>query len=239
MTFNIEINQYLPIFIIYFPYFRSCTKNTDYLITIIYQDSDLLLLNKPAGIDSQDTDIIAASIPELSGKELLPVHRLDQRVSGLILFALNKESLVILNNAFQNRQVQKQYLAVVNVCPPKPQDTLVHWLLKDASRSKSKAFNKEIKNSKKAELKYTLLKSSEKYHLLQIELFTGRFHQIRAQLAAIGSPIVGDVKYGYKRTIPDGSIFLQSSHLAFLHPTSGQQLSFQIDMPEQWHKYGL
>ena len=209
------------------------------MTTIIYQDSDLVLLNKPAGIDSQNADSIAASLPELSGKELLPVHRLDQRVSGLILFALNKDSLAILNDAFKNRQVQKHYLAVVNVCPPKPQDTLMHWLLKDASKSKSRAFTKEIKNGKKAELKYTLLKSSEKYHLLQIELFTGRFHQIRAQLSAIGLPIVGDVKYGYKRTTPDGSIFLQSNHLAFTHPTNGKQMAFSIDMPEGWHKYGF
>jgi 23S rRNA pseudouridine1911/1915/1917 synthase len=209
------------------------------LISIIYQDNDILLLNKPAGIDSQNTQLISGLIPEFAGKELLPVHRLDQRVSGLILFALNKESLAILNDSFQNRAVQKHYRAMVNVCPEKQQDTLTHWILKDSVKQKAKAFTTAIKNSKKAILQYTLVKSSEKYHLLEIELYTGRFHQIRAQLAAIGSPIVGDVKYGYKRTIPGGSIFLQSYYLSFKHPVSGQELSFSIDMPEEWVKYGF
>jgi len=209
------------------------------LTSIIYQDNDIVLLNKSAGIDSNNTESLIASLPELKGKDLLPVHRLDQRVSGLILFALNKDCLAILNDAFKNRLVQKQYLSVVNVCPSKQQDTITHWLLKDASKSKSRVFNKEIKNSKKAELHYSLLKSSEKYHLLKITLFTGRFHQIRAQLSAIGSPIVGDIKYGYKRTTPDGSIFLQSNFLAFTHPRNGLPMEFKIDMPENWHQYGL
>ncbi len=207
--------------------------------TIIYQDKDILVINKPAGLVSQNTQDMAEMLPGFSGKELLPVHRLDQRVSGLILYALNKESLAILNEAFKNRQVKKQYKAVVSDCPPKTQDTLIHWLLKDANRNKAKAFTTEIKNSKKAELIYTLLKSSDKYHLLNIELFTGRFHQIRAQLSAIGCPIAGDVKYGYKRTISDGSIFLQSSYLSFNHPVTNKALSFSIEMPELWKKYGL
>ena len=207
--------------------------------TIIYKDKDILVVNKPAGVESQNTQDIAEILPDFSGKELLPVHRLDQRVSGLILYALNKESLAKLNEAFKNRQVKKQYKAVVGNCSPKTQDTLIHWLLKDTSRNKAKAFTKEIKNSKKAELKYTLLKSSDRYHLLNIELFTGRFHQIRAQLSAIGCPIAVDVKYGYKRTTPDGSIFLQSYFLSFNHPISGAPLSFKIEMPELWKKYGL
>jgi 23S rRNA pseudouridine1911/1915/1917 synthase len=155
------------------------------------------------------------------------------------LFAKNKESQAILNDDFKNRKVVKRYKAIVANLPAKETDRLTHWLLKNSTESKSKAFTKEVAHSKKAALEYTLVQSSVKYHLLEVNLLTGRFHQIRSQLAAIGSPIVGDVKYGYKRTMPDGSIFLQSFHLAFTHPTSKELLSFEIEVPELWKKYGF
>jgi len=123
--------------------------------------------------------------------------------------------------------------------PEKAVDKLEHWLLKDAKTNKMKAFSKEVAHSQHAELSYKWLASSQKYHLLEISLLTGRFHQIRAQLSAIGSPIVGDVKYGYKRTTADGSIFLQSYYLAFTHPTTKELMSYTIEQPEHWAKYGF
>lgn len=208
------------------------------MIETIFEDDDLLVVNKPAGLASQSTANDDFSLLD-NLKNVLPVHRLDQRVSGLILFAKTKDVLAILNNDFKQRNISKQYRAIVAQAPPQPQNTLSHWLLKNATASKSKVFVKEVAHSKKAVLEYQVVQSSLKYHLLEINLLTGRFHQIRAQLAAIGCPIVGDVKYGYKRSSPDGSIFLQSYALSFSHPTTKELLHFKIDMPELWKKYGF
>jgi 23S rRNA pseudouridine1911/1915/1917 synthase len=208
-----------------------------HLIEIIYEDTDLVVINKPCGIASQpDTK---NTTNKLTTKGWMPAHRLDQRVSGLLLLAKNEQILALLNEAFAQHKIKKLYKAVVTNKPNVESTQLIHWLLKDGIHKKSKAFTKEVAHSKKAQLKYELIQSSQKYHLLSIELFTGRFHQIRAQLAAIGSPIVGDVKYGFKRTTPDGSIFLQSYCLEFVHPISKESLSFELAMPELWKKYGF
>ncbi len=208
-------------------------------IEIIYEDDDIAVVNKPAGIASQATKDNNNSLASELNKSWQPVHRLDQRVSGIILLAKNDKSLAPLSTEFAGRQVKKHYRAVVGNVPPHTGNTLTHWLLKDGKSNKVKAFSKEVAHSQKAELSYQLIRSSLKYHLLEIELFTGRFHQIRAQLAAIGCPVVGDVKYGFKRTTPDGSIFLQSYSLAFTHPTTKEAMQFEIEMPELWKKYGL
>lgn len=209
------------------------------MITIIYEDADIAVVHKPAGLASQVTasgnNIISNNLPET----WQPVHRLDQRVSGLIVFAKNTESFAALSKSFADRQITKKYRAVVANKPTLVNATLTHWLLKDGKQQKVKAFSKAVAHSVEAQLSYVLIKSSLKYHLLDITLHTGRFHQIRAQLSAINCAIVGDVKYGYKRTTPDGSIFLQSYYLAFTHPTTQAPLQFEIDMPELWHKYGL
>lgn len=209
------------------------------MIPILFEDNDIIIVNKPAGLASQNTINNETTLIDALGKNLLPVHRLDQRVSGIILFAKNKETLAILNDDFKNKKVAKRYKAIVSNLPTKSEDTLTHWLLKNSTASKSKAFNKEVAHSKQAVLKYQIIQSSLKYHLLQIDLFTGRFHQIRAQLSAIGCPIVGDIKYGFKRTTPDGSIFLQSFYLALKHPKTNESLTFEIEMPELWKKYGF
>lgn len=208
---------------------------------IIFEDNDIIVVNKSSGMAIQpDKSGKKSLLEQLSeSKEVFLIHRLDQRVSGLVVFAKNKESLAKLNNDFQTRNVKKKYRAVVANKPPKEADTLIHWLLKDAKRNLSKAFEKEVKNAQKAELSYKTLQSSEKYHLLEIELLTGRFHQIRSQFAALGCPIVGDLKYGYKRSSPDGSIFLQSSILSFNHPRTNEKLTFQLEIPELWRKYGF
>lgn len=174
-------------------------------MNILFQDENIIVAEKPAGLPTE-------TLHEASGEGYrsewpVAVNRLDQRVSGLILLAKNKPSLVKLNAAFAQRETTKTYRAVVAVAPAGPEGHLVHWLVKDGKTNKTKAFSKETDHGKKAELNYRLVRSSQKYHLLEIELLTGRFHQIRAQLSFIGSPIVGDVKYGYKRTVPDGQHF--------------------------------
>jgi 23S rRNA pseudouridine1911/1915/1917 synthase len=133
----------------------------------------------------------------------------------------------------------KKYRAVVANAPKEAEGTLTHWLVKNSEQQKSKVFIKEVAHSKKAVLNYKIVQSSNKYTLLDIHLSTGRFHQIRAQLSAIGSPIVGDVKYGFKRTTPDGSIFLQSYHVSFIHPITKENIAIEIDTPELWKKYGF
>ncbi|MDE3235584.1 MAG: RluA family pseudouridine synthase [Bacteroidota bacterium] len=205
---------------------------------VVYRDEYIMVVNKPAGIASQPAKMETPTILDEMDKSFIPVNRLDQRVSGLMLLATEK-NISILSEALQQRTIIKRYRAVVGNKPDAITAQVIHWLLKDAQHSKSKVFTKEVAHSKKAELTYQLVQSSEKYHLLDIDLRTGRFHQIRAQLAAIGCPIVGDVKYGYKRTTPDGSIFLQSYSLTFPHPVSGQELHFEIDMPELWKRYGF
>ncbi|MDI9363546.1 MAG: RluA family pseudouridine synthase [Flavobacterium sp.] len=209
------------------------------MITIIYEDVDIAVVHKPTGLASQATAFGNNSISSTLPETWQPVHRLDQRVSGLVLLAKNTESFTVLSKAFANRQVNKKYRAVVANQPLQASATLIHWLLKNGKQQKVKAFSKAVAHSVEAQLSYVLVLSSLKYHLLDITLVTGRFHQIRAQLAAINCAIVGDVKYGYKRTTPDGSIFLQSYYLAFKHPATKAPLHFEINMPELWHKYGL
>ena len=207
------------------------------MVEIIYEDDFLAIVHKPAGIASQSDEKNADNVIFQTG--WIPAHRLDQRVSGLLLMAKNEQSLALLNEAFAEHRIKKMYRAIVANRPVLPSGILTHWLLKDGKTQKSKAFNKEVAHSTKAQLSYEVVQSSLKYHLLQIELHTGRFHQIRAQLAAIGSPIVGDIKYGYKRTTPDGSIFLQSYQLTFQHPVTQEIVSAEIDIPEIWKKYGF
>jgi 23S rRNA pseudouridine1911/1915/1917 synthase len=167
------------------------------------------------------------------------IHRLDQRVSGIVIFAKTEQSASQLSKDFQNRNITKKYRAIVANKPSESEAKLTHWLMKDTKKNLSKAFEKEIKNSQKSELIYKVIQSSERYHLLEIELLTGRFHQIRSQLSAIGSPILGDLKYGYKRSSPDGSIFLQSYHLSLNHPMTKQAFQLEIEMPVLWKNYGF
>lgn len=191
----------------------------------IYEDDDLLVINKPSGVASQGNDTNTNRLQTIATlQDAFLVHRLDQRVCGLMVLAKNKESLTQLNRYFQTGMVQKNYRAIVGQLPPLDTDTLVHWLKKDTQKAKSKAFTTEVNQSKKAVLVYERIQSSQRYHLLQIALQTGRFHQIRAQLSAIGCPIAGDIKYGFPRTLADGSILLQSYALQFAHPRTQMPL---------------
>lgn len=209
---------------------------------IIFEDSEIIVVNKSSGIPTQPDTNNTPSLLEILSQEhpnLYLIHRLDQRVSGLVIFAKTKQSAKQLSKDFQTRKITKKYRAIVSNKPTENEAKLTHWLLKDAKKNLTKAFSKEVKNSQKSELIYRIIKSSERYHLLDIELLTGRFHQIRSQLSAIYCPILGDLKYGFKRSSPDGSIFLQSYHLSINHPVTKKAIQFEIEMPELWKKYGF
>jgi 23S rRNA pseudouridine1911/1915/1917 synthase len=211
-------------------------------IDILHEDQEILVVNKPSGIPTQPDKNGTPSLLEILSENhpnLYLIHRLDQRVSGIVIFAKTEQSASQLSKDFQTRNITKKYRAIVANKPSESEAKLTHWLLKDTKKNRSKAFEKEVKNSHKSELIYKVIQSSERYHLLEIELFTGRFHQIRSQLSAIGSPILGDLKYGYKRSSPDGSIFLQSYHLSLNHPITKQATNFEIEMPVLWRKYGF
>jgi 23S rRNA pseudouridine1911/1915/1917 synthase len=211
-------------------------------IDILHEDPEILVVNKPSGIPTQPDKNGTPSLLEILSENcpnLYLIHRLDQRVSGIVIFAKTEQSASQLSKDFQTRNITKRYRLIVANKPSESEVKLTHWLVKDTKKNLSKAFEKEVKNSQKSELIYKVIQSSERYYLLEIELLTGRFHQIRSQLSAIGSPILGDLKYGYKRSSPDGSIFLQSYHLSLNHPITKQALQFEIEMPEIWEKYGF
>ena len=209
---------------------------------LIFEDSEIIVVNKSSGIPTQPDKNNTPSLLEILSQErpnIHLIHRLDQRVSGLVIFAKTEQSAKQLNKDFHTRNITKKYRAIVASKPTENEAKLTHWLVKDSKKNLSKAFKNEVKNSQKSELIYRVLQSSERYHLLDIELLTGRFHQIRSQLSAISSPILGDLKYGYKRSLPDGSIFLQSYSLSLNHPTTKKAIQFEIEMPELWKKYGF
>ena len=209
---------------------------------IIFEDAEIIVVNKSSGVPTQPDKNNTLSLLEILSKvhpNLHLIHRLDQRVSGLVIFAKTEQAAKQLNKDFQVRNITKRYRAIVSNKPILSEARLTHWLLKDAKKNISEAFEKEVKNSQKSELIFKVIQSSERYHLLEIELLTGRFHQIRSQLSAIGSPILGDLKYGYKRSSPDGSIFLQSYYLSLNHPIAKEKIEFEIDLPELWKKYGF
>jgi 23S rRNA pseudouridine1911/1915/1917 synthase len=199
---------------------------------ILYEDNHLVIVNKSSGeiVQGDKTgDIPLSEIVSnyISTKFNKPgaafigvVHRLDRPVSGAVLFARTSKALTRLNAMLKNGEITKTYWAVVKSPPPEREGSLVHFLTRNESRNKTFVSEKEAVGSQRAELRYTVLASSNSFHLLSVHLLTGRHHQIRAQLAAIGCPIRGDLKYGYPRSNPDGSISLHAVSLEFIHPVS-------------------
>ena len=159
-------------------------------------------------------------------------HRLDRPTSGVLLFAKTSKALSRMNTLFRDGKVAKTYWAIVQECPPKEEDWLTHYLIKNEKTNKSTAFDKEKARAKKAVLHYRLIAASRNYYLLEIDLETGRHHQIRVQLAKIGCPVKGDLKYGAKRSNPDGSISLHARSLSFTHPVSKETVSVTAPVPE-------
>jgi len=206
---------------------------------IVYEDNHIMVVNKlPSEIVQGDktgdmpmSDKIKNFIKIRDNKPgnvfCGVIHRLDRPVSGLIIFAKTSKALSRFNELFREKTIHKTYLTVVKNKPPKISDRLIHYLKKNEKTNMSKAFEKPTGDALKAELEYELLASSDNYHLLKVKLFTGRHHQIRAQLSAIGCPIKGDLKYGFNRTNEGGFIHLHSFQLNFVHPVKQEEVSLQ------------
>jgi len=202
---------------------------------VCVKNNQFIAFNKPPGIAIQTkSDISFKYLAENYCQHPLHiVHRIDQPASGLVLFAQNKKALITLNEQLRNRQFLRKYLAIVRNIPQPPEGSLVHYLLRKSRINKTYVFDGQKDDAKKAELKYRYVASSDHFHLLEIDLITGRHHQIRAQLAAIGCPIKGDVKYGYRRSNPDRSIHLHARRLSFIHPVNGLKTVIQAPIPDE------
>jgi 23S rRNA pseudouridine1911/1915/1917 synthase len=210
---------------------------------ILFEDNHLIIINKfPSQIVQGDktgdkplSDLVKDYIKVKYNKTgevfLGVVHRLDRPVSGAVIFARTSKSLTRINALIKNREINKTYWAVVKNRPPRESDALVNFLRRDEARNKSFITGENTKNAQQASLSYTLIGSSDNYYLLEIDLQTGRHHQIRAQLAGIGCPIKGDLKYGYPRSNTDGSIHLHARKLSFIHPVTQNPVSIIAETP--------
>lgn len=213
-------------------------------LDILYEDNHLIAVNKRPGDivqgdktgDTPLNEIVKAYIKKKYEKPgavfLGTVHRLDRPTSGIVVFARTSKALARLNKAFANKSPKKTYWAVVRNQSLEHTGHLIHWLKKNEAQNKSYAYDREIRGSKKAELIYRVLKKLDRYMLLEIELITGRHHQIRAQLAAIGLTIKGDMKYGAARSNGDGSIHLHARQLELQHPVKKTSISLRAAPPE-------
>ena len=213
-------------------------------MTVVYEDNHIVVVNKTSseivqGDKTGDTPLSEMVKQYLKEKYNKPgnvfigvTHRLDRPVSGLVVFAKTSKALPRLNEMFRNGEVKKTYWAIVKECPKETEGELVHYLVRNEKQNKSYAYDKEVKNSKKAVLHYKLIGHSQNYYLLEVDLKTGRHHQIRCQLAKMGCPIKGDLKYGSPRSNPDGSICLHARTVQFVHPVSKEMIRFTAPEPE-------
>ena len=213
-------------------------------MTVVYEDNHIIVVNKTASEIVQadktgDTPLSETVKQYLKEKYQKPgnvflgvTHRLDRPVSGLVIFAKTSKALTRLNEMFRAGEVKKTYWAVVKNAPKESEGELVHFLVRNEKQNKSYAYDKEVPNSKKAILHYRLIGRSENYYLLEVDLKTGRHHQIRCQLAKMGCPIKGDLKYGSPRSNPDGSICLHARRVRFVHPVSKELIELKAPLPE-------
>jgi len=211
---------------------------------ILYEDNHLIAINKrssdlsqgdKSGDMSLDTDVkryIAEKYNKPGDVFLGVVHRLDRPVSGVILYARTSKALARMNEMFRSAQVRKIYLAIVKERPPEDKDTITHFLKRNEKQNKTYVYDTEVKDSKKASLTYQIAGRSDRYYLLEIELHSGRHHQIRAQLAGIGCPVKGDLKYGFNRSNEDGSISLMARRLEFIHPVKKGKVVITAPFPD-------
>jgi len=222
----------------------SSTKTTTETIQLLYEDNHLFIVNKRAGDIVQGDKTGDAPLSELikefikkrdhkPGEVYLGVpHRLDRPTTGIVVFAKTSKALSRLNKMFAEKQTQKTYWALVKNKPKITADTLIHYLVRNPKQNKSYAHDHEVPDSKRASFSYQLLKSFDNFHLLEIDLHTGRHHQIRSQLSKIGSPIKGDLKYGFPRSNKDGSISLHARQLEFIHPVKKEKMSIIAPPPK-------
>jgi 23S rRNA pseudouridine1911/1915/1917 synthase len=210
---------------------------------ILYEDNHIIAVNKKpsdlaqgdsSGDESLDNKV-KAYLAEKYNKPgdvfLGVVHRLDRPVGGVLIYARTSKALTRLNEIFRTREVKKIYWAVVKERPPEDEATITHFLKKNEKQNKSYAHENEVKGSKEASLTYRIIGHSERYFLLEIDLHSGRHHQIRAQLSAIGCPVKGDLKYGFPRSNEDGSISLLSRRIEFIHPVKKEKMVITAPLP--------
>lgn len=220
-------------------------------MTVLYEDNHIIIVSKQSGEivqgdktgDAPLSETVAAYLKEKYAKPgnvfVGVTHRLDRPVSGIVVLAKTSKALSRMNEMFRDGNVDKRYLAIVRNRPPHDSGELVNWLVRNEARNRSFAYDREVPGSKKAILRYRLVASSVNYHLLEIELMTGRHHQIRCQLAKMGCPIKGDLKYGAERSNPDGSISLHAWHVMFEHPVSHIQIDVKAPLPDDalWQSF--
>lgn len=220
-------------------------------MTVVYEDNHLIIVNKSSSEivqgdktgDKPLSETVKEYIKEAYAKPgnvfLGVVHRLDRPVSGLVMFARTGKALARLNDMFRTGEVHKTYWAIVGNEPSQREGTLVNWLVRNEKQNKSYAYDREVPNSKKAILDYRLIGKSDNYFLIEVDLKTGRHHQIRCQLAKMGCPIKGDLKYGAKRSNRDGSISLLARSMEFIHPVSKKKILVEAPLPDDslWHSF--
>jgi len=211
---------------------------------ILYEDNHIIAVNKRpsdlsqgdrSGDPSLDDEVkkyIARKYNKPGEVFLGVVHRLDRPVSGVILYARTSKALSRLNEMFRTSEVMKVYLAIVKNRPPEDTGTISHYLKKNEKQKKTYVYDTEVKGSKKASLTYRVAGRSDRYYLLEVILHSGRHHQIRAQLAEIGCPVKGDLKYGFSRSNDDGSISLMARRLEFIHPVKKEKIIITAPFPE-------
>ena len=211
---------------------------------ILYEDNHIIVVSKTSGEivqgDKTGDKTLCDSVKEYikekyakPGNVFLGIaHRLDRPVSGIVIFAKTSKALSRLNNMFRDGEVHKLYWAITQNMPQKEEDTLTHWIVRNEKQNKSYAYDREKPGSKKAMLHYKVISSTDNYTLLAVNLMTGRHHQIRCQLSAIGCPIKGDLKYGSRRSNNDGSISLHARKVEFVHPVSKQPMCIEAPVPD-------
>jgi len=210
---------------------------------VLYKNNQLLALQKPAGLPTQSDQSGDTSLVQLAERyakhPLQLIHRIDRPASGVVLFAKNTKALALLNAQFREREVQKEYLAVVGQAPKAVSGELRHFLSKKGRSNKSIVSTADDAEAREAYLEYERVDEIDNYSLLRITLHSGRHHQIRAQLAAIDAPIKGDVKYGFRRKNKDRSIHLHAWRLRFRHPVSGEAVLVEAPLPDEvvWHAF--
>ena len=212
-------------------------------MTVIYEDNHIIVINKTAseivqGDKTGDTPLSETVKQYIKEKYAKPgnvfigvTHRLDRPVSGLVILAKTSKALSRLNEMFKNSEVKKTYWAIVKEIPKEPEGELVHFLVRNEKQNKSYAYEKEVPGSKKAILYYRLIGRSQNYYLLEVDLKTGRHHQIRCQLAKMGCPIKGDLKYGFPRSNEGGGINLHARSITFKHPVSQEMITITAKPP--------
>ena len=212
-------------------------------LQILHEDNHIIVINKRVGDivqgdktgDKPLSDVVKEYIKDKYNKSgevfLGVVHRLDRPTTGIVVFARTSKALTRMNELFSNRETQKTYWAIVKNKPSNSEDKLVHFMKRNEKNNTSKAHIKEVPDSKIASLDYKIIATLQNYFALEIHLHTGRHHQIRAQLSAIGSPIKGDLKYGFDRSNPDGGIHLHARKLVFIHPVSKENIEIIAPTP--------